>query len=237
MRLKPNPLDELVVRPKQSPRRRLFMVAAAVLGLLLVGGLIFRYGLDSAGFNQLAFARAQESLQADVRRVQEENKSLRDALARAELALQMDQTAYRDLDRALKSSAAEITTLREELRFYRNIISPDNKTAGLQIQRLDIGPAAADGVAFKLVLIQALKHERNVSAQVSFEILGQQAGQATSIPYPGVDKPITVNFKYFQDVTGKWRVPAAFVPERVKVSVVPAGADTPIERLYPWPGA
>lgn len=237
MRFTISPSDELVVRPKRSPRRRLFVLAASVLSLLLVGGFIFRYGLNSAGFNQVAFARAQESMQADMRRVQEENKSLRDALARAELALQMDQTAYRDLDRALKTSAAEITTLREELRFYRNIISPDNKTAGLQIQRLDIGSPAADGVAFKLVLIQALKHDRNISARVTFEILGQQAGQAASIAYPGVDKPITVNFKYFQDVAGRWQLPATFVPERVKVSVVPAGSDTAIERLYPWPGA
>lgn len=237
MRLIPSPLDEVVVRPKHSPRRRLFVAAAAVLTLLLIGGVIFRYGLNSAGFNQSAFARAQESLQADMRKVQEENKSLRDALARAELALQMDQTAYRDLDRALKSSAAEITSLREELRFYRNIISPDNKTAGLQIQRLDIGPPVADGVSFKLVLIQALKHDRNVAARVSFEITGQQDGKQASIAYPSVDKPIMVNFKYFQDVTGKWPMPAAFVPERVKVSVVPAGSDTAIERLYPWPGA
>lgn len=237
MRLTPNPLHEVVVRPKHSPRQRLFVAAAAVLALLLIAGLIFRYGLRSAGFNQSAFAHAQEALRADLRRVQDENKTLRDALARAELALKMDQTAYRDLDRALKTSAAEITSLREELRFYRNIISPDNKTAGLQIQRLDIGPMNPDGVPFKLVLIQALRHERNVSARVSFEITGQQGGKAMTVAYPGVDKPIMVNFKYFQDVTGKWPVPAAFIPETVKVSVVPAGSDTVIERLYPWPGA
>lgn len=229
-------IGELVVRPRQSPRATLIVAGLLVLTLLGAGGFIYNYGLSTAGMDRYAVARQQEEFQNEVKRIKAENQDLRDSLARAQLALQMDQTAYQELDRSLKGSSQEINKLREELSFYRNIISPPNKQAGLQIQRLDIGKAPGDNMYnYKLVLIQALKHDRPAGGQVKFEVQGEQDGKTTVLYVPDADKPIYVNFKYFQDVDGVFHFPSSFKPVRVKVTVTVAGSANGVEQTYNWP--
>jgi len=151
----------------------------------------------------------------------------------------MDQTAYQDLDRSLKVSAQEIVKLREELNFYRNIISPPDQKSGLRIQNLYIEPAAGvNRFSYKLVLIQALKHERSISGIARFEISGVQGGQDTVLRVPAAnERPIGVNFKYFQDIEGRFELPRNFKPLKVKVSVTTSGGTQEVEAVYAWPQA
>ncbi|NIO41968.1 MAG: hypothetical protein GTO41_18460, partial [Burkholderiales bacterium] len=65
-----------------------------------------------AGFERLSASRQQQDLENQVARLKAENQSLQEALARAERTLQMDQTAYQELDGSLKASNLEITKLR-----------------------------------------------------------------------------------------------------------------------------
>lgn len=230
-------IGELVVKPRQSPKLKLFVAAVLVLVVIGTGGAIYNHGLSTAGFDRLAVSRHQQDLLDQIQKLKAENQDLRDGLARAQLALQMDQTAYTELDGSLKNSAQEITKLREELSFYRNIISPPNKISGLQIQRLDIQKAAGDNqFNYKLVLIQALKHDHMVGGHVRLEIQGEQNGGATVVNIPGAgEKPVQVSFRYFQDVEGSFRLTPAFKPLRVKVTVATGGGSAIAEQTYPWP--
>ena len=63
-------------------------------------------------------------------------QQLREEGARAQRTIQMDQAAYQELDKSLKTSAQEIVALSEEVNFYRNIIWPVDKKSGLRIQNL-----------------------------------------------------------------------------------------------------
>lgn len=174
----------------------------------------------------------------EVTKLRDENQSLREHLSRAELLVQTNQTAYLELDRALKGSAQEMLKLREELDFYRNIISPSSKTSGLQIQRLHITPGNDVGqYRYKLVLIQALKHERNVGGRVEFEVVGERDGASSKVRFPNGASGIGFSFKYFQDIEGKWDLPVGFNPEAVIVRVLSAGAGSGMEQTFPWPRA
>jgi hypothetical protein len=183
----------------------------------------------------------QLGLKGELGRLKDENQELREALARAQRALQMDQTAYQELDQALKDSAKEIVKLREELTFYRNIISPANKVSGLQIQSLHIERVGTDhsknDYRYKLVLVQALKHDRQIYGRAKLDVSGMQAGEEVTLTYPpAADKPINLNFKYFQDVDGVLDLPKNFKPIRVKVSVTTTGYDAQtIDQVYTWP--
>lgn len=83
---------ELIVKPRYSPRVKLFIVGVIVVVLLVTGGVIYNHGLSMAGYERLSASRQQQDLQNQVARLQAESQSLREALARAERALQMDQT-------------------------------------------------------------------------------------------------------------------------------------------------
>ena len=230
-------IGELVVKPRQSPKLKLFVAAVLVLVIIGTGGAIYNHGLSTAGFDRLAVSRHQQDLLDQIHKLKAENQDLRDSLARAQLALQMDQTAYAELDGSLKSSAQEINKLREELSFYRNIISPANKISGLQIQRLDVLRTSADNqFNYKLVLIQALKHDHLVGGHVRLEIQGEQNGGVAVVNIPAAgEKPMQVSFRYFQDVEGTFKLAPTFKPLRVKVTVATGGGSPIAEQTYPWP--
>jgi len=90
---------------------------------------------------------------------------------------------------------------------------------------------------YKLVVIQALKHDRNIYGTAYFEISGLQGGQQKVLRFPEPNKrQMTVNFKYFQDVEGEFKVPLNFSPNKLTVKVVTRGKDAKtVEKDYPWP--
>lgn len=245
MLFKQKKTGELIVKPRYSPRVKLFIAGLIVVVLLVTSGVIYNHGLSMAGFESLTALRQQQGLQEVVAQLKQDNQALRDSLARAERSLQMDQTAYQDLDRSLKASSQAIVRLREELNFYRNIISPPNKKSGLHIQSLKLEAAGDDDTTatskyhYKMVLIQALKHDRKISGKARFEINGVQGGKNTTIRFPqAADKPISFSFKYFQDLEGQIELPQNFEPRTIKVNVTSRGRDAQsIEQIYPWPKA
>ena len=228
---------ELVIKQRYSPRVKMLLAVIAAVVLLVASGLIYNYGLDRAGFERQSAQETQQTLQDEMRKLGNENQELRESLARSQRTIQMDQAAYQDLDKSLKASAQEIVKLREELNFYRNIISPADKKSGLRIQTLYIEAAGGTNqYRYKLVLIQALKHESTVQGRASFEISGMQVGEDMVVKVPTAnERPILVNFKYFQDIEGKLELPRNFQPKRVKVTITTPGGTSMAEATYNWP--
>lgn len=228
---------DVVVKPRYAPTTKLLIAGGIAVAIVASAVFIYNYGLNMAGFERDSAVRAREKLEQESRQLRDESQQLREALARAQRTIQMDQAAYQELDKSLKGSAQEIVRLREEVNFYRNIISPTDKKSGLRIQNLYIVPAGGvNQYRYKLVLIQALKHERAISGQVSFEISGMQAGQDTVLKFPKpTERPIYVNLKYFQDIEGKVELPRNFQPQRIRISITTPGGGQPIEASYAWP--
>jgi uncharacterized membrane-anchored protein YhcB (DUF1043 family) len=232
-----NKPGDLVIKPRYSPRIKLLIAVIIVVVLLTAAGLIYIYGLNRAGFERQSAEQTQQTLQDQTRKLQDGNQELQEALARAQRTIQMDQAAYQDLDKSLKASAQEIVKLREELNFYRNIISPADKKGGLRIQNLYIESAGnANQYRYKLVLIQALKHENTIQGRASFEISGMQVGEEVVLRVPATsERAILVSFKYFQDIEGKLDLPRNFQPKRIKVYITSPGGESMAEAVYNWP--
>jgi len=232
-----NKPGELIIKQRYSPRMKLLLAVMAAVLLLASAGFIYNYGLNRAGFEAQSAQETQQTLQDEMRKLQDENRELQESLARSQRTIQMDQAAYQDLDKSLKASAQEIVKLREELNFYRNIISPADKKSGLRIQNLYIEPAGgANQFRYKLVLIQALKHESTVQGRAIIEVSGMQVGEDTLLRFPAAnERPIQVNFKYFQDIEGKLELPRNFQPKRVKVYIKTSGGTSLAEATYAWP--
>lgn len=230
---------ELVVKPRLSPRTKLLLAGGTLTVLILASSWIYNHGLSSAGFERSFATRAQQQLEEELQQRVAETEELRAQLARAQRSVQMNDTAFQELDRSLKASAQEIVKLREELNFYRNIISPADKKSGLRIQNLYVeSSGSGNQYRYKLVLIQALKHDYTIHGSATFEISGVQGSEDKVLSVPGsAERPIKVNFKYFQDIEGQFELPKNFKPRRIKVHVTPAGGAPAVEESYPWPQA
>ena len=235
-----NRTGELIVTPRRSPRLKIAIATVVAVVAVVGAGSIYNYGLDTAGFERLLASKTEGGLHDEIDDLKKENAELKGAVARAERSLQMDQAAYQDLDHSLKGSASEIVKLREELNFYRNIISPPNKKSGLRIQSLNIESMGSKSkYRYKLVLIQALKHDRTIRGQARFEVSGLQAGKDTVLRFPRpAEKKLSLSFRYFQDLEGKIVLPRNFQPREIKVRVTTTGSRAQtVEQVYSWPKA
>ena len=261
-----NPTGEIVIKPKWSRGRRLLVGAGSVIvGAIIVFGAYY-FGFNAGGVRLAATEQRLQALTQKMEQVarhnaqrakmltsqrateisrltdwnedlQRQNRELAAALSGAHQQLEIDGIAYAELSESLQNSATEISKLREDLDFYRNIISPADGRAGLRVQNVVVTPGlSANEFGYVITLIQALKHDAEISGEVQVEIEGWQAGESVTLPGQAFGlAPTLVKFRYFQNLEGLWRMPRDFQPRRVKVKVILPGSAPATERWYPWP--
>ena len=211
--------------------------------VLLLGGsyAAFEYGRYRAGYDREAAAAAVRELQTALAASEQDNRDLRERLAVLEQAREVDQQARTEVRGNLSDLQDEILELREELAFYRGIVSPEDSASGLKIQDFKVSSGVQDGLyRYKLVLIQAIKHDRRATGSVNMTLYGVRAGAPVQLSLQSVSPEHTdtldFSFRYFQDFEGDIVLPAGFTPGRIEIVVQPSGrgAET-IRKSYEWP--
>jgi len=230
---------QLVVRP-HHPRRRAALALLAVLagggagfGLWSWGHVQAGYDLSSLREHNHRLRSALESRRAEVARLQQQVADLRQAR-------KVDRQSGTDLRHTVEQLQDKILELRQEVSFYRGIVSPSDAQAGLSIEELRLHKAGGPHqYYYRLVLIQALKHERRVSGEVRVTAYGERDGQAVSLPLgrfeDGHKDSLHFSFRYFQELDGMFVFPGGFVPARLEVRVRPRGrGGKEVDRSYDW---
>lgn len=229
----------LVVRYHAPRRRRTVAVGMVVALIVLIAGA-FEWGRYSSGFSKVAEVQHRRELTATIEKLEKENEELRQAVASADLARNVDRQAYADVEKTLADLQAQVLKHREELTFYRGIVSPEDGIGGLRIQRFQILPGAADQqYRLRLVLVQSMRQDAFVSGAVSVEIEGVQDNKPLQLPLAKAvnDAAATANlpfrFRYFQNIEQDIVLPAGFDPRAVTVEVKTAKL-APVRESYPW---
>ena len=229
----------MVVRPHRPMRNGIVYTLLAVLALATIGGA-FEFGRLRAGFDAAEADRESERSKDELATLERQNRELRERVALLERSSEIDREAREQVQGNLSSMQDEVLELREELAFYRGIVSPEDAQAGLRIQSFQVSPGPADGLFhYRLVLIQAIKHDRRASGRVDVTIHGVRDGQPVSLPLQelvtGGKDEFNYSFKYFQNFDGDLRLPSGFTPARVDIAVLPGGRATDaIRRALEW---
>lgn len=217
----------LVVRPHRPLRNGILYTVIAVAIVTMVLGA-FEFGRSRGGYDSTEASRLQGSMQREIDTLNKLNRELRERIALLERSSEIDREAREEVQSNLASMQDEVLELREELAFYRGIVSPEDAQAGLRIQsfRLTPGPDS-ELFHYRLVLIQAIKHDRRASGEIDVMVHGVQDGEpqahALSALVEGNSDAMRYSFKYFQDFQGDIRLPDSFTPARVEIVVRPSG--------------
>ena len=232
-----NQTDSIVIKPKMSPAFRLVLVIVPLV--IFIAGLsgAYYYGTQASSAQ---LAQTEQSLTDQTERYEilnERYERLQDSFAQMKRQLRINESAYSELRKELEQSNAQLANLRGELKFYRSIISPQDGKQGVRIQELAITPTEkAQTYEYKLVLIQTLQQDKELSGTVGLTIKGEVDGELQTIqhPRPGEGK-LKVKFKYFQNFTGILELPAEFKPLEIKVDLAGSKSKALIDdRWYPW---
>ena len=219
----------LVVKHHSPWRVRIFIILAVTI-IALAGWVLFEYGRFSSGFDSVDAYKERTGLLNAQRELENQIEALREQKALLERAAQIEKKAYAELDINLKVLQAETLELKEELAFYRGIISPDNASAGLRLQRFKIESTGQPrSYRSKVVLTQVLKNERMAKGTVRLSMEGLLNGQLMTLSLKDLTekhiKEIKYKFKYFQNLEEDLILPEGFKPMRAMIQVIPATGD------------
>lgn len=235
----------------QRPWLKWVLGIGALLLLVALGVATYRWALLSAGGDwrraraeQKSLSEARESLSSRVKTLEAKNRALREQVAFLEQSRAIDEQACTNVRESLVEMQASLTEAREQVAFYRGIVSPEDAKAGVRVQAMSLRQLQPDNVySYKLVLIQAMRHDRAVSGSVAIVLEGLLDGTPTELGWSTLEvgediergRATPYKFKYFQELAGQIALPTEFVPTRLTVTLNPRrrGAKT-VTRQYEW---
>ncbi len=218
------------------------MLTSVVLVLIAISGyLIFEFGRISAGYDIVDVARERQAYAVRITTLDEEIEGLKQDVALLETHREIDRAAYKEVEASLMSLQAKIQEQRDAIAFYRGIVSPKDGNSGLRVQDLKLTRGNAEReFNLRLVLVQAMQHDRKVSGNVALSVEGSQDGVEAVytlqqlIPEEAeADWPFS--FRYFQDFDRQLILPDGFTPARIRVEVrSKTRSIQSIEESYDW---
>ena len=228
-----------VIRQHPTWRRRAVLIGT-LLGGLLALYVMYEWGRFEGGYSKFAEIQHRRELNAKMAALEEENERLRAEVASAELARNVDNKAYADVEKNLADLQAQVLKHREQLTFYRGIVSPEDGIGGLRIQRFQVLPNGADHhFRLRLVLVQSMRQEAVVSGAVVVQIEGVRDNRPVQLALPQAgavtraDGQLPFQFRYFQNLEQDIVLPEGFEPRAVNVEVRSARL-APVRESYPW---
>lgn len=232
----------IVVQNMPAGRRRL-LVGGLVVALLASGWGLFELGRYQAGFSLLDSRGTQRQLRVEGDELRQRVRRLREEKVALQRAQEIESQAHDEVQSDLRVLQDEILELKEELAFYRGIVSPGDMASGLRIQGFNVRKnPRTDAYRYQIVLTQVLKNDNFTRGTVDMEIEGirERGGDKETLSLLDVSVPekeqLHFRFKYFQEFEGDLELPDGFVPFRVTISVSPSGRRyEPIEETFDWP--
>ena len=220
----------------------LWWLVIMLVPILLVGWLIYDFGTQQGGFQQALTINNKEEVEKYIRKLEKDNKLLVEELAKAQRNSEIDSTASREVQRLLTDKENEIKALKEELSFYKSIVSPEGKEKGLNINSFQLQPSPGNPqlVKFQLVLTQIGNNNKAAKGMVLIRLQGKEGDKPKTLEWwdiraeSNAGRP-SFDFKYFQRLEDHILIPANFKPENILVKVLPESTRlSSIQQSYSW---
>ena len=221
---------------------RTWMVRLVIAALVVVSAyLIFEYGRISAGYDIVEAGNISQAYEDRIMQLEDNIIKLKQEVAILETNREVDWESYKEVEVNLVTLQAKIQEQRDAIAFYRGIVSPADGNSGLRVQDLKFSRGKAEReFKVRLVLVQAMKHDRKVSGDVNLSIIGDQNGTETTYAFTqlipeNADSSWVFSFRYFQDFDRQLVLPDGFTPERIIVEVRSRTRSiSSIEKSFAW---
>jgi len=226
---------------QHRPVRDLIIASVSVLAIGASAYALYMNASDWAQEELSVLSEERDELMITVEALREGNTVLRERVVILERAQQVEGKAYEDVDVHLRSLQDEVLALKEEIAFYRGIVSA-GKEKGLKIQTFVVDKESSSGAyRFQLVLTQHLKRVRMISGTVKLNIVDEQNGKPRRLMLSDMSgqqaNSLKFEFKFFQRIEGRFTLPHGFKPDRLQIQVVSRGKrPASVEKSFEWQG-
>ena len=217
-------------------RRRLMLIALLALICALAGA--YRLGYTRAGLNFNSLDQENGHLRRRVVRLENKQQDLLESKALLQQSCQLDQSALISAKEELARGQDELVELKEDLVFYRSLLTPADQEPGLNVQRLDLRKLEGEERQFAYSLILTLTQIRGNDGFVQGRVeLSAKKISNSGEPSPEPENPApgvllgqeSFKFKFYQKIDGVLTLPEGMEsPEEMEsvlldVSLIPKG--------------
>ena len=205
---------------------RVWLTRAGIVALAVgCGYLVYEFGRIQAGYNLVDASGERDGYERTIATLESEIVSLKEQVALLETHRDIDREAYTEVEASLTELQAKIQEQRDAIAFYRGIVSPADGNKGLRVQDMKLTRGKEEReYNIRLVLVQALQHDRKVTGDVNLTIDGDQDGTEKTYTYAQLlpkdsQQGWSFSFRYFQDFDRQVILPDGFTPQRVNIEV------------------
>jgi len=217
------------------------VVVVTILLVLLTWGA-YELGYFRAGFDNVDLRDQRDALAKRMDEVDRFNKVLREKNAVLEQSKRIDKAAMTNVDDTIQDLQKEILELKEEVSFYRGIVSPNEIDSSVKITSMEVhqvGTADKRGFRYKLVLTQPRAKKSIIKGSGSITFTGLLGSHQKSLSLSEVTQKrqtkLSLRFKYFQNIEGDIVLPKGFEPTGVEIKLSPQGRGlSDIHKNYDW---
>ncbi len=208
-----------------------------LLPALFAGAAALGYMLGGSGSPVQSPIERLETMRSDFS--QDRLDELRAELTELRMAQNVDTAANDEVRASFRELQSEIASLEEEVSFYRSLMAPEELAKGLHIEKMKLRRTERPGVyGYELVLAQTVARHAWQQGELYFEVHGAVDGERAVLALTEIatipEYPLTFKFRYFQNYSGEFTVPADFTPETVIVTLDRGSAGEIVQERYDW---
>lgn len=200
------------------------------LGVVLLIALMAMFfylgkGYQSYQLDHLELER--ETLVSRIAELESRNHNLVQKNAHLDGSSKIERDAYELANQELARLQRELLAQKEELVFYRGIVSPKDAALGVNLQSFVVRKKNNQNqYSYKMILTKSGKSTKRIRGGTNIVIRGEKGGSVSELKLsdlalekPGKDTKFA--FKYFQVFEGDIILPKGFEPFEVEIAIKP----------------
>jgi hypothetical protein len=213
--------------------------ALAVAGILALCYGSFELGRATSGHFIVSSMLERFEFQKRSKALADENESLRERVAVAEVGQQVDRQAQSDAQQMMGLLQAETARQKQELEFYRGLVVRQYGSGVLRVQELRIRPEDEERHYLVLItLVQAATRDTVANGAITFSVEGLQGKEPSTLALSEVEvdgrKQFPFSLRFFQQIEVPIVLPVDFRAERLHVEYRLGRNPEPTRQTFDW---
>ena len=212
-----------------------------LLMMAAVGGIVWWLVQNSyriTGFDFEEAKRQMATLTEDNRTLKKDLETAKSSLTERERQLQIEHASQTELARTVAQLQEENSALKEDLGFLRNIMSSGATPEGIGVSNLKIeADARPQEYRYRMLLTQGGQRKQDFKGRLQMVArIEQKTGPAGQTTMNALDPEANLEFRFYQKVEGRFRVPDGVVVKSVEVRVMQyPGGQVKLSRIVNLP--
>ena len=192
----------------------------------MLGHAYQSYELSRLTLESEALTSQVETLISQVDELELRNYKLVQKNAQLSGSSRIEHDAYMLANQTLIKLQQKLLEQKEELVFYRGIVSPKDAALGINLQTFEVKRKSKDGIfSYKMVLTKRGESTKKITGTTKVLIRGKgkegkQEFLLSKIDFDKSEKSAKFSFRYFQIFEGAFSLTDDFTPYEIELSIV-----------------